>query len=62
MYLMGVKPWESAKWEVPSLDQMSGKVRRALEEANPQIAASAERDAREGTDGSEKVTKEEAEG
>ncbi|KAL1798135.1 hypothetical protein ACET3X_002172 [Alternaria dauci] len=38
MYLMGVKPWESAKWVVPSLDEMSGDVRQKLEAANPELA------------------------
>lgn len=32
MYLMGVKPWESAKWVVPELDQLNPKVRQALAE------------------------------
>jgi len=36
MYLMGVKPWESSKWVVPSLEEMSGKVRRDYEAANPE--------------------------
>ena len=38
MYLLGVKPWESSKWVVPSLDEMSGKVRRDYEEMNPEVA------------------------
>ncbi|KAH3951644.1 hypothetical protein HBI56_079550 [Parastagonospora nodorum] len=38
MYLMGVKPWESAKWVVPSLEEMSGKVRERLEANNPELA------------------------
>jgi hypothetical protein len=38
MYLMGVKPWESAKWVVPSLEEMSGDVRMKLEAANPELA------------------------
>jgi hypothetical protein len=38
MYLMGVKPWESAKWVVPSLEEMSGDVRQKLEAANPELA------------------------
>jgi hypothetical protein len=37
MYLMGVKPWESATWVVPPIEQMSGKVREKLEEANPEL-------------------------
>ncbi|KAJ4288452.1 hexose transporter hxt5 [Kalmusia sp. IMI 367209] len=60
MYLLGVKPWESAKWVVPSLDQLSGKVRRALEETNPEIAVAAEREQNE-VNGTEKAEKEEAE-
>ncbi|KAF2845632.1 siderophore iron transporter mirC [Plenodomus tracheiphilus IPT5] len=42
MYLMGVKPWESAKWVVPSLEEMSGDLRKRLEEANPELAIKAE--------------------
>ncbi|KAI8943256.1 hypothetical protein NX059_001278 [Plenodomus lindquistii] len=42
MYLMGVKPWESAKWVVPSLDEMSGELRKRLEEANPELAVKQE--------------------
>ena len=38
MYLMGVKPWESAKWAVPSLEEMSGDMRVKLESANPELA------------------------
>lgn len=38
MYLMGVKPWESAKWVVPSLDEISGKMREQLEAMNPELA------------------------
>jgi len=38
MYLMGVKPWESSKWVVPPIEQMSGKMRRNIEEANPEKA------------------------
>lgn len=49
MYLMGVKPWESSKWQVPSLDQMSGKVRQRLEEANPEIAIAGTADSNERT-------------
>lgn len=42
MYLLGVKPWESAKWVVPSLEEMSGKVRRDFEEMNPEVAINRE--------------------
>jgi hypothetical protein len=38
MYLMGVKPWESAKWVVPSLEELSGDMRVKLEAANPELA------------------------
>jgi SP family sugar:H+ symporter-like MFS transporter len=38
MYLMGVKPWESAKWVVPSLEEMDAKTRERLEAANPELA------------------------
>jgi SP family sugar:H+ symporter-like MFS transporter len=38
MYLMGVKPWESAKWVVPTLEEMSGKMRERLEAGNPELA------------------------
>lgn len=38
MYLMGVKPWESAGWVVPSLEEMSGKMRQRLEATNPELA------------------------
>jgi hypothetical protein len=37
MYLLGVKPWESAKWVVPPLEELSGDVRRRLEEGNPEL-------------------------
>ena len=43
MYLMGVKPWESSKFVMPDLDQMSGKVRQQLEQANPEIRIQNER-------------------
>jgi SP family sugar:H+ symporter-like MFS transporter len=46
MYLMGVKPWESAKWVVPSLEEMDGKMRERLEAENPELAIQ-----REGADG-----------
>lgn len=42
MYLMGVKPWESAKWVVPSLEEMSAEMRQKLEAANPELAIKAE--------------------
>ncbi|EFQ95802.1 hypothetical protein PTT_04886 [Pyrenophora teres f. teres 0-1] len=42
MYLMGVKPWESANWVVPSLEEMSGDMRQKLETANPELAIKAE--------------------
>jgi len=38
MYLLGVQPWKSAEYVVPDLEQMSGKVRKRLEETNPEIA------------------------
>lgn len=38
MYLLGVKPWESAKWVVPPLEEMDGKVRERLEQGNPELA------------------------
>ncbi|KAJ4376036.1 hexose transporter hxt5 [Neocucurbitaria cava] len=38
MYLMGVKPWESSKWVVPNLEEMSGKMRERLEAGNPELA------------------------
>ncbi|PSN59445.1 MFS monosaccharide transporter-like protein [Corynespora cassiicola Philippines] len=38
MYLMGVAPWKSAGWQVPSLEEMSGKVREQVLQANPEIA------------------------
>lgn len=37
MYLLGVKPWESASYVVPSLEEMSGKVRKRVEEGNPEL-------------------------
>lgn len=42
MYLMGVKPWESAKWVVPSLEEMSGEMRKRLEDANPELVVKQE--------------------
>ncbi|OAK95394.1 siderophore iron transporter mirC, partial [Phaeosphaeriaceae sp. SRC1lsM3a] len=44
MYLMGVKPWESAKWVVPSLEEMSGKMREKLEAGNPELRVQREGD------------------
>ncbi|XP_014562412.1 hypothetical protein COCVIDRAFT_84374 [Bipolaris victoriae FI3] len=38
MYLMGVKPWESSKWVVPSLEEMNSKTRQQLEALNPELA------------------------
>jgi SP family sugar:H+ symporter-like MFS transporter len=38
MYLMGVKPWDSAKYVVPSLEEMDAKTRERLEAANPELA------------------------
>lgn len=43
MYLMGVKPWESAKWVAPNLDKMSGKMRERLEAGNPELAVKREK-------------------
>jgi SP family sugar:H+ symporter-like MFS transporter len=42
MYLLGVKPWESAKWVVPSLEEMSGKEREQIEALNPELAVKKE--------------------
>ncbi|KAH9866325.1 hypothetical protein J1614_008892 [Plenodomus biglobosus] len=39
---MGVKPWESAKWVVPSLEEMSGELRKRLEDANPELVVKQE--------------------
>ncbi|EAT82204.2 hypothetical protein SNOG_10810 [Parastagonospora nodorum SN15] len=67
MYLMGVKPWESAKWVVPSLEEMSGKVRERLEANNPELAikkevAGGEEGLRAGeSGGSEEVLREKTE-
>lgn len=36
MYLMGVKPWLSSKWEVPPLEEMDEKLRRDIEQTNPE--------------------------
>lgn len=44
MYLLGVKPWESSKYVVPSLEEMSGKDRERLEQTNPEIAIANQRD------------------
>ncbi|KAL5119606.1 hexose transporter hxt5 [Pleosporales sp. CAS-2024a] len=38
MYLLGVKPWESADYVVPNLEEMSGKMRERLEAGNPELA------------------------
>jgi SP family sugar:H+ symporter-like MFS transporter len=65
MYLLGVKPWESAKWVVPNLDELDPKTRRALEETNPEIAVAAQRESTgaesDGAVGSEKTLRDEAE-
>jgi SP family sugar:H+ symporter-like MFS transporter len=74
MYLMGVKPWESAKWVVPSLEEMDAKTRERLEAANPELAIQREAGvgadagadagglkATEGSDGSEAVMTEKRE-
>ncbi|KAF2026439.1 siderophore iron transporter mirC [Setomelanomma holmii] len=45
MYLMGVKPWESAKWVVPPLEELTGKLRDRLEATNPELAIKKERTA-----------------
>lgn len=42
MYLLGVKPWESASYVVPSLEEMSGKVRSRVEAGNPELAVQKE--------------------
>ncbi|KAF2442704.1 hypothetical protein P171DRAFT_474104 [Karstenula rhodostoma CBS 690.94] len=63
MYLLGVKPWESAKWVMPDRDELDAKTRRALEETNPtnpDITAAAQRKSN-GVDGSEKMAKKEME-
>ncbi|KAF9734901.1 hypothetical protein PMIN01_07804 [Paraphaeosphaeria minitans] len=60
MYLLGVKPWESAKWVVPDPDELDPKMRRVLEETNPEIMAAAPRGS-SGVDGSEKTEKAEME-
>jgi len=67
MYLMGVKPWESAKWVVPRLEEMSGKMRERLEANNPELAMKKEvAGGGEGTragesDGSEEASREKKE-
>jgi MFS family permease len=48
MYLMGVKPWESAKWVVPPLEELTGKLRERLEATNPELAIMKERTAGDG--------------
>jgi MFS transporter, SP family, sugar:H+ symporter len=42
MYLMGVKPWESAKWVVPSIEELDGKMKERLAATNPEMAARTE--------------------
>lgn len=42
MYLLGVKPWESAKYVVPSLEEMGGKMRERVMEGNPESAVQRE--------------------
>ena len=58
MYLMGVKPWDSAKWVVPSLEEMSAEMRQKLEAANPELAikADAEGGVLDGARAEEKVS------
>lgn len=56
MYLLGVKPWESAKWIVPPLEEMDGKTRQRLEEMNPEIAVLNERTGQDmGTHGENEI-------
>lgn len=70
MYLMGVKPWESAKWVVPSLEEMSGKMREKLEAGNPELRVQREGDGvgaeggarAEEREGSEEALREKKEG
>lgn len=50
MYLLGVKPWESANYVVPSLEEMSGKVRERMEAGNPELAVKKEREEAEGVE------------
>ncbi|KAF2740222.1 MFS monosaccharide transporter-like protein [Polyplosphaeria fusca] len=38
MYLMGVKPWESSKFVMPSLEEMDAKTKERLEITNPELA------------------------
>jgi hypothetical protein len=33
MYLLGVKPWESAKWVMPNIDEADPKMKQRLEAA-----------------------------
>ncbi|KAH7132150.1 MFS monosaccharide transporter-like protein [Dendryphion nanum] len=42
MYLLGVKPWESAKWQVPSLEEMDEKDRERIMQTNPELAVQRE--------------------
>ncbi|KAF2748596.1 MFS monosaccharide transporter-like protein [Sporormia fimetaria CBS 119925] len=39
MYLLGVKPWQSAKYQIPDLQEADPETRRKLEEARAQMAA-----------------------
>jgi len=48
MYLLGVKPWESAGYVVPGLEEMEGKVRKRLEAGNPELALKKEREGQDG--------------
>jgi MFS transporter, SP family, sugar:H+ symporter len=54
MYLLGVKPWESAQFVMPSVEEMDAKTRQRLEETNPEMAireeSAAGAVAREGSD------------
>lgn len=51
MYLLGVKPWESAKYVVPSLEEMGGKMRERLEAGNPELTVQREVAGVDGVDG-----------
>lgn len=48
MYLMGVKPWESSKWVVPPLEELTGALRERLEAGNPELAIKKERAVQDG--------------
>ncbi|ORY08993.1 MFS monosaccharide transporter-like protein [Clohesyomyces aquaticus] len=52
MYLLGVKPWESAKWKAPSLEELSEKVRQAVLDANPHLAVQSNKEQGQRTEGS----------